>query len=474
MTSAPAVTAAECGHTRGHIVDSYFFGDRYATPASRRIFCDVCRVQRWLDVEVALAAAQAELGLIPRDAADGIAGAARLPAIDLAEVRAETERTGHSLVGLLRVLQRACPEGAGEFIHLGATTQDIQDTGQVLEMREVLDEMELGLTGIVARLVELAEEHAGTVALGRTHARPALPITFGLKVAGWLDEIVRQTTRIRTMRDRVLVAQLFGGAGTMAGFGADGPALLDRFAARLGLAVPAVGWHTARDRVAEYVSVLAMTAGSLARIAEEVRILGRPEFGEVSEAWQYGKVGSSTMPHKRNPERCEQVAALAKLAAAQAGIALAGLPGDHERDSRTLRVEWSCVPDVSHYSLAATAIAAEIVSGLTVHPDRLRRNLAEVADQVASERLMLALGERLGKQTAHERVYDLSQRAQDTGTSLREQLAADPGLRGLLPDAEVEAAFGFADYLGACVPLTQRAVADARKWLGDAPATPGR
>lgn len=464
-----------CEHPRGQITDSYFFGDRYATPASRGIFCDVCRVQRWLDVEAALAAAQADLGVIPPDAAAGIAAAARVANIDLPAIRDETERSGHSLVGLLRVLQAACPPGAGEYVHFGATTQDIQDTGQVLEMRDVLDELAGVVPGIVERLADLADEHAETVALGRTHARPALPITFGLKVASWVDEILRHVTRLEELRSRLLAAQLFGGAGTMAGLGPDAPKLLEAFAARLGLAAPSIGWHVARDRVAEYVSTLAMLTATMARIADEIRILGRPEFGEVHEDWRSGKVGSSTMPHKRNPERCEQVVVMARLAAAQVGIALAGMVGDHERDSRALRVEWACVPDVSHYCLAACQITAELVNGLAVDRDRLLANVSAVADQVLSERLMFALGARLGKQTAHELVYRLSQQAQTRGVSLRSVLAGEQELAGLIGEREVDAIFDPSGYLGASADLVQRTVADARRWLrGRKAAVTGR
>jgi len=459
------IIRTECAHSRGHITDSRFYGDRYATPASRRIFCDECRHQRWLDIEAALALSQADLGMIPRHVADRIAASAHLDRIDLDQVQEEINRSGHSLVGLLRVFERACGEEAGQFIHYGATTQDIQDTGQVLEMRDVLDELEPALTRLVADLADLAERHADTLALGRTHAQPALPMAFGLKLASWLDELLRHQERLAQFRERGLVVELFGGSGTMAAFGDRGPELLERVAARLGLRVPTVGWHVARDRMVEYVGLLGMVTGTLARIADEIRLLSRPEFDEVCEAWQHGKVGSSTMPHKRNPERCEQVVVMAKLAAAQVGIALAGMVGDHERDSRALRVEWACVPDVSHYCLAATAMVGESVAGLTVNTDQLRRNLAAVTDQVMSERLMLALGRALGKQRAHEVVYELTQEAYARGRSTRALVADRPDIVEALAPETVDEVFDPASYLGASAELTLRTVAEARKRL---------
>ncbi len=472
---AGRVRRSACTHARGHITDSHFFGNSYATPVSRAIFCDICRVQRWLDIEAALVQAQAELGLIPAEAAESISVAAYVENVDLELMRAEVIRSRHSLVGLLRALQAVCPGDSGQYVHYGATTQDVQDTGQVLEMRDVIEQLEADLQGLVALLAELADQYADTIAVGRTHARAALPISFGLKVASWLDELLRHARRIETMRERVLVAQLFGGAGTMAGFGDRGPELLKRFAARLGLGVPTIGWHVARDRVVEYVTTVAALAGTLARIADEIRTLSRTEIGELEESWTHGVVGSSTMPHKRNPERCEQVVVMAKLAAAQVGIALAGMAGEHERDSRTLRVEWACVPDVSHYCLAAISITTDVVAGLQVHADRMKANAEAVADEIASEALMLALGERIGKQNSHELVYELSQAAYAGRRPLRELLREREDVRALLDDEAIKRTFDLSNYLGASAALTGAVVDEARRWLAERPAlVPGR
>ena len=454
----------ECRHERSSIIDSAFYGRRYSTPATRRIFCDHCRFQRWLDVEAALALAEADLGIIPADAATKISKAAQLRLLDLDQVRQEIERSGHSLVGLLRVFQSACDGDAGEYIHYGATTQDVQDTGQSLEMRDVLDELDSVLDAITARLADLAETHQATVALGRTHAQPALPMTFGVKVASWLDELLRHAERVQAMRSRVLVAQLFGGVGTMAGFGGQALALLDAFADRLGLSAPLVGWHVARDRVAEYLTTLAMVAGTMGRIADEVRILSRPEFAELEEGWQYGRVGSSTMPHKRNPESCEQAVVLARLAATALPAALATMSGDNERDSRSLRLEWAVVPDVSHYTLSGCEIVRTILDRLIVHTDRMRANVQVVADQVATEGLMLAIGQHHGKQSAHEMVYELSQDARHAGVPLSELVRRHPA-GDRLTDDELARIFDPAQYLGQSSELTRRVVARARSWL---------
>lgn len=466
MSSPGVLSGHDCGHTRGHITDSSFYGHAYATAGSRRIFCDVCRYQRWLDVEAALALSQAELGLVPAEQAERIAAAAHVERLDLELVRSEIRRTGHSLVGFLRALQEACEGDAGELIHLGATTQDIQDTGQALEIGEVLDEAEREVVALVEILAALVRAHADTLIVGRSHARAALPMTFGLKAASWLDELLRHAERLADCRSRVVVAQLFGGVGTMAGFGAQGPALLERFALRLGLGVPALCWHTARDRVAEFVGTMAALAGTLGRILDEVRTLSRPEFGELEEAWRPGRVGSSTMPHKRNPEECQQVVVLARLAAAQVPLALQAMIGEHERDSRALRLEWPIVADVSHYSLAALAIGRGILEGIIVHEDVMAANAEEAAGAVCTESLMLALGRHVGKQSAHAQVYELCQDATSRGLPLLEHLRGAPSVRRHLDEDELGRIFEPSAYVGSAPQLALQTAERAEDWLG--------
>jgi adenylosuccinate lyase len=448
---------------RGQILDSRFHGHMYATDASRAIFSDCARLQRWLDVEAALALGQADIGMIPHASAQAIAAAARLELLDLDWVAQETRRTSHSLVGLLRALQHVCPPEAGEFVHYGATTQDIQDTAQALEMRAVLAELERELLEILAVLMSLARSNLASVMPGRTHAQPALPITFGLKVASWIDELLRDMQRIDEARRRVLVAELFGGVGTMAAFGADGLELLQRFATRLELRVPALAWHASRDRVAEYVFTLAGTCATLARCADEIRTLSRPEIGELRQRWRHGKVGSSTMPHKRNPEECEQVVVLARLAAAQVPITLQAMIVEHERDSRELRTEWVTVADVSHYTLAAAGFTREIVAGIEVEVAAMDENSTRLAADLGTERLMLTLGERIGKQSAYEVIYELSQAAKSSASSLRERLEGDGPGSCMLTSSEVAQAFDPQTYVGLAGQLVERVLAEAER-----------
>lgn len=466
MTDTDQRVALRCRHERGHITDSRFHGDSYATAESRRIFCDTCRMQRWLDIEVVLAASQADVGVIPAVVAEQIGRAADIDRIDLDRLRDDFRATRHSLVPLLRALAELCPDGTGDFVHLGATTQDVQDTAQVLEMRDVCDLVDRDLRGVLARLRTLAVDHRDTVMIGRTHARPALPTTFGLKVAAWIDELCRHMERLSAMRDRVLVAELHGGVGTMAGFQGHGRQLLRSFAARLGLGVPTVAWHTTRDRVAEFVTTLAMLVATLARIADEIRTLGRPEFGEVEEGWQHGQVGSSTMPHKRNPEACEQVVVLARLARSCATLGLEAMIDEHERDSRALRLEWSAVADVSHHALAALDVLSGVLAGLHVHAERMAQHARQAAGELCSEALMLALASRVGKQHAYRLVYDLSQAAQDKGESLDSCVARCEEVIAHLGEAELATIFDPTCQLGEAATLVDAVIAELDRTVG--------
>lgn len=463
----------EHAHERGHIVDSVFHGHMYSTPASRRIFCDLCRLRRWLDVEAALALSQEEVGLLPQNVGSAIAATATGESLDIERIRTETQRTAHSLVGVLRVLQDACPDGTGEFVHYGATTQDIEDTAQALEMRDVLDEMLPTLCSIVEALIDIAGRHAGTVTTGRTHAQPALPTTFGLKVAGWIDEIMRGIERLDEMKTRVLVAELFGGVGTMAAFAPDGLELLQRFSKRLGLGAPMTAWHVARDRVAEYVFTLASICATLGRVADEVRMLSKPEFGEIEQHWPAGKVGSSTMPHKRNPEECEQVVVLARLAGALVGVSLQAMINEHERDSRGLRTEWVTVADVSHYALSAAQLSREIIDGISVQVDAMAANAATFAPELGTERLMLLLGKHMGKQSAHELVYELSQASKDHRRSLSDEVVAHHEKLPQLTDAQLASVFEPANNIGAAAAIVETVVREASVKLSARRATFG-
>ena len=441
-----------------HIVDSGFYSNGYATSEARSIFCDRFRYQRWLEVEIALAVAQAELGIIPEWAARIIQEKGELRYFDLNGIREDIKKTSHSLIPLLEAWRKVCPDGAGQFIHFGATTQDIQDTAQSLEIRDVLNIVERDLQLIINEVIRLAKRYRDVVIIGRTHAQHALPMTLGLKIAVWLDELRRNYERLKPLRERLLVSQLFGGVGTMDAFTSKGFALNERFSEKLGLRAPLTAWHASRDRAAEFLAVMAIISGTLARIANEIRCLSRNETGEMEEPFQMGKIGSSTMPHKRNPEMCEQVIVLARLIKANAGLGFEGIINEHERDYRAVRLEWVTITDTSHYISGQLALMKAILKDLIVYEQRIRENVDRAATLISTEALMFYLGKEIGKQTAHRLVYETSMEAIETKKPLIDLLMKHPDIKDKFKREELYKIVDPANHVGLSGPLTDRAI----------------
>jgi adenylosuccinate lyase len=414
------------------LTESGAYAHLWQTPALVEIFDERRRLQTWLDILAALAAAQAELGLIPAEAAGQIASA-RADRLDLDLVATETRRTAHSTLGLIRALQRLLPEPAREYVYYGATVQDVTDTWFGLVMRDVGALVRADLARAHAALLRLAAAHRDTVMAGRTHGQPGAPITFGFKAATWADEIGRHLVRLDEGAARWAVGQLAGAVGVLGFFEPDGVALRRLFCARLGLGDPLVSWTATRDRVAEFGSVLGLCAATLARIGNEVYELQRPEIGELSEAPSQTTVGSITMPHKRNPEASEHLDTLARIARAAAGVLAEGMVCGHERDGRAWKAEWVALPDVALAAGTAASLAADLVSGLVVHADRMRANLDRGGRRWASERVLAELSRRLGKHRAQEVLQSALSVA--AGGDLVEVLAA----AGVADRAELEA-----------------------------------
>lgn len=449
-----------------HISDSRFYGDGFCTPEMRAHFSDEARFQRWLDVEAALALVQGELGVIPREAAHEIAGKARLENVDLEVVRRQIAYTSHSLVPLLREVQGACRDGLGEFIHFGATTQDIQDTGSVLEMRGAFDLLRGDLTAILELLIDLAERHEGTLMAAKTHGQHALVTTFGYRVAINLRELARHMTRMREASRRLFRVSLFGGVGNMTSL-PRGVETMQGLAARLRLEPADVSWHTSRDCIAEFVSLMAMICSTLGKIGNEVFVLARTECGELAEGHVAGRLGSSTMPHKRNPEVSQRIVLLARLTKYQAAMALEAMIAEDDRDMRSFRADWVSIPDVCSYTAAAARLTKQMLVNLDVRADRMEQNLLLQRDFVFSEALMFKLGEAVGKQTAHQIVYEASMRAYDRGEPITDHLLQDPKVHAHLDRATVEELLVTSAHVGAAAELTRSAVEQSRRELAE-------
>ncbi|MDT7575072.1 MAG: hypothetical protein QOH17_1405 [Pseudonocardiales bacterium] len=435
-----------------HPTDSGVYGHLWTTPELHALFDDPGRTATWLEILVALAQAQADVGLIPEKAADLIAEHARLDRLDLTAVAEGTRASGHSTLGLIRCLRAVLPEDAREWVYYGATVQDLSDTWFAVSMRAVADVVDRDLARCHTAAVSLARRHRDTVMCGRTHGQPGLPVTFGFKAAVWASELARHRERLAQVRLRVQVVQLGGALGTMEFWGEQALPLLDGFAARLSLGAPDLPWITARDRVAEFVALLALVTGTLAKIGNEVFELQRPEIGEVGEPIVAGTVGSITMPHKRNPEFSEQLDTLARIVRSDATVALEGLVALHERDGRSWKAEWLVLPEACQLTGAALGFAARLLEGLRVDAARMRANLDAHGAAMTSEPLMAVLAARIGKHSAHDAVYAAAMTARDTGTDLGEQLVAE----GLLTRDEVTAAADPVRALGMATAFVDR------------------
>ncbi|KAB2910567.1 MAG: adenylosuccinate lyase [Hyphomicrobiaceae bacterium] len=440
------------------VFDSAIYRDAFGAPAMRAIFSDEGTVARYVEVEVALAAVEGRLGLIPQEAADAIGRLATPQGIDLAKLKERTDIVGYPIVGIVNQLAKQCGD-AGRYLHWGATTQDIMDTALVLQMREALALIEQDLAALDAALAALAVRHRDTVMAGRTHLQHALPVTFGYKAAVWLSMIARHRQRLAEIRPRVLVGQFGGAAGTLASLGDRGLAVHDALMDELKLARAAIPWHVARDGPAEAVSFLALVAGTLAKIATDVMLLMQTEVAEASEPYEEGRGSSSTMPQKRNPISCELILAAAKVVRQSAGLMLDGMAADHERATGPWQLEWVALPQAFIATGGALRHARFMLEGLVVDAARMRRNLDLTGGLIVSEAVMMALAEHTGRQEAHHIVAHAASSALEKGTMLLDELMKVPEVTRHLDARRLATLTDPANYLGSAAAMVDRVLA---------------
>jgi 3-carboxy-cis,cis-muconate cycloisomerase len=423
----------------------------------RALFDRQHRWQCWLDVEGALAAAEAECGVIPAAAAEAIESAARLAALDVARIERGIAESSHPLMALVTELSMAAGEHGG-WVHWGATTQNITQTGDVLVLREAHRVILRLLAGVLIAAADLAGRTAGMLAAGRTHGQHAVPITFGFKPAGWIDELVRHVARLRSAEERVFTAMTGGAAGTFASLGPAGPRVQDAVAARLGLAPMAVPSRAIADSFAEYVCLLGLLGATGTRIAGEVYQLMKTELAEAREPAPAGTIGSSTMPHKRNPQLSDDCITIGAQLRALVPLALEGMLHDHEVDG----AHSAMLEDALRRACVLTGdllVRLEvIVSGLEVDPARMRANLALTGGMINSEAVMLGLGQAIGRQAAHEVVYDAA-RADGTFAGA---LKHDPRVTAHLDAAAIDRLLDPASYTGLSAGIARAAAQQAR------------
>jgi 3-carboxy-cis,cis-muconate cycloisomerase len=383
-------------------------------------------IERYIEVEVALAQAEARCGVIPADAARVIAECSKFDDLDLDHLRHETDIVGYPILPLVHQLVKLCGEDAGRYVHWGATTQDIMDTAVILQVRAALDIVQDDIAALRRILADLAVRHRDTPMAGRTHLQQALPITFGYKVGIWLAMFDRHAERLAQLRPRVLVGQFAGAAGTLASLGDKGLEVQRALMAELNLGVPATTWHVARDGLAEAVNFLALVTGSLGKIALDVMLMASTEFGELYEPFVMGRGASSTMPQKRNPISSELMLAASKAVRQHAGLMLDAMVQDFERATGPWHAEWIAVPESFVLSAGALHQAKFMLGGLIVDAGKMRANLGISSGLIVAEAVMMGLAPHVGRQQAHDIVYAACRQVNEQGGTLAEALQGIP------------------------------------------------
>jgi len=440
---------------------------RVSDPGVRSLYRLENRWQSWLDVEVALAMAQAELGIIPQPAADAIARAARMELLDRVRIDEGFARTGHTIVPLVWELSRIVGEPYGGWVHWGATTQNITQTGDLLVLRQAHRIFLRLIARALAAMADLAERGADMPIAGRTHGQHAVPATFGYKPAVWIDEMLRHVERLRQAAPRLFVAMLGGGAGTFASLGAQGPAVQASIGRALGMLPMHVPARTIGDHLAENICLLGLLAATCGKIAREIYTLMKTEYGEVEEPVPPGTVGSSTMPQKRNPKLCQDIIAAAAEVRGSVPLALEAMQTEHEADRTTSLIMEAAEARACIATGDMLARLVEVLKGLRLDPLRMRRNLDLGGGLIMAEAVMLDLGAAIGRQHAHDVVYDAAQAAFVEGRPFGKLLAEDLRVTAHLDSNAIEKLLDPTAYTGLCSEIARDAAARARTTAGE-------
>jgi len=444
------------------IIDSQVFQGIFSTGEMRRVWSDENRTQKYLDIEAALARVQARLGLIPKEAAEEIVRHCRVEEIDLAKLREQTERIGYPVLGVVSQLNALCRDKLGEYCHWGATTQDITDTATVLQIRESLAIVERELGAISAALAKLAKAHRDTPIAGRSNLQQAIPVTFGYKMAGLLSAIERHRERLGQLKARVLVGEFAGAAGTLASLERGAMETQAGLCQELGLAQPLIAWHTIRDNIAETGAFLGLVGGTLGKVSMDVKLMMQTEVGEVYEPFAHGRGSSSTMPQKRNPISSCYVHAAISVVRQHSAALMDAMVADHERSTGPWEIEWIVLPEAFCLMAGALRQTRLVLEGLEVDPAAMRRNLDLTHGLVMSEAVMMGLGPHIGREYAHDLVYDICRAAVDQRRPLADLLAEHPEISKHLDRAAIDRLCDPANYLGQSGVMVDRVLAALR------------
>jgi len=440
---------------------------RYGTAEMRRIFEEENRLQKMLDVEAALALAHAEVGNIPREDAEVIAERASVRYVKLERVKEIEKEIRHDVMAMVKVLAEACGK-SGAYVHLGVTSYDIVDTATALQLKEAIGLIEEKLLRLERALMEKAEKYKETIMIGRTHGQHALPITLGFKFAVWMREAARHLERLRQCRERLLVGKMSGAVGTQAGLGPHALRIQQIVMERLGLKPAEITTQIVqRDRHAELICLLANLASSLDKFATEIRELQRPEIGELYEPFERERqVGSSTMPHKRNPELCERICGLAKIMRSLTIPALENVVTWHERDLTQSSAERFIIPEACILTDYMLHLMTFIIENIEVDEERMRKNLEITQGRIMSEAVMIALTRKgMSRQEAHELLRRLAIKSQQENRHFREVLLENEIVRKFLSEEEIEEALNPKNYLGTAIQQIEQTIQKTKREL---------
>jgi 3-carboxy-cis,cis-muconate cycloisomerase len=440
------------------LFDAYF-----TQPAMRAVFSDQGRLQGMLDFEAALARAEATIGLIPQELVGDIEAACRAEFFNVDELAVAIGNAGNSAIPLVKALgKEVCARNATaeRYVHMGATSQDVMDSGLVLQLRSAIDLLERDLTGLAHMLAEQAQRHATTPLAGRTWLQQATPVTLGTKLGGWLGSITRHRQRLIEIKPRLLCLQFGGASGSLAALGDQGFAVAEKLAGELNLNLPDQPWHTQRDRLVEFASLLGMIAGSLGKVGRDLSLLMQTEVGEVFEPASPGKGGSSTMPHKRNPVGAAVMIAAATRAPGLVATMFAAMPQEHERSLGLWHAEWETLPELCCLVSGSLQQALQVVPGLEVDAERMVQNLDLTRGLVMAEAVSIALAQRIGRDAAHHLIEQCCRSAVEQGAHLRQVLDAEQQVTAQLSGEELNRLLSPDHYLGQSLRWVQRAVSE--------------
>ncbi len=444
------------------IIDSRIFGDIFSDAAMRQVWSDENRTAKYLDIERALAKVQGELGIIPLEAANEIVKNCELSMIDWDKLKAKTEQIGYPIIAVVNQINANCKDGLGEYCHWGATTQDITDTAAVLQMREGLALVERDLKEISDALAVLAKKYRDTPIIGRSNLQQATPITFGYKMASILAGIERHRERLEQLKPRVLMGEFGGASGTLSSLERGAMETQAALMKELQLAQPLISWHTVRDTIAEVGAFLGMVGGSLGKIAMDVKLLMQTEVAEVFEPFAPGRGSSSTMPQKRNPISCLYIHANVSVARQHAAALMDAMVADHERSTGPWEIEWVALPEIFCLISGALKQTKFVLNGLEVDAKRMRANMDITRGLVMSEAVMMGLGPYLGREYAHDLVYDLCREALATDRPLIDILEHHPEIARHVNRTQLEAMCEPVNHLGQAGVMVDRVLAARR------------